>query len=161
MQTVKSEERPKYLTADNDDEVIRRAIEILRARLRTPGTLFSSPQTVKDYLTLNLRRTDHEVFHILYLDSQNRLIEDREEFRGTLTQCSVYPREVVKSALELNAASVILSHNHPSGTPTPSRADEALTQTLKTALALIDVRVLDHVVVGGDKTVSFAESGIL
>lgn len=124
-------------------------------------TLFDTPQAVRDYLKLQLGSRPHEVFAILFLDSQHRLIALEELFRGTLTQTSVYPREVVARTLALNAASVVLAHNHPSGSATPSRADEALTQTLKAALALIDVRVLDHFVVTSNQAVSMAELGLL
>ncbi|MCU0774559.1 MAG: DNA repair protein RadC [Ideonella sp.] len=122
---------------------------------------FESPQQVKDFLRLQLGHLGHEVFAVLFLDAQHRLIEVDEMFRGTLTQTSVYPREVVKRALERNAAAVVLAHNHPSGHAEPSRADEALTQALRQALALVDVRVLDHLVVGRDQVVSFAERGLL
>ena len=123
--------------------------------------VFDSPARVKDYLSLQLAGREHEVFAVLFLDAQSRLLRLEEMFRGTLTQTSVYPREVVKRALELGAASVILAHNHPSGAAEPSRADEFLTQTLKSALALVDVRVLDHLVVGRGAVVSFAERGLL
>jgi DNA repair protein RadC len=123
--------------------------------------VFSSPDAVKHYLQLQLARKTHEVFAVLFLDAQNRLIEMEELFRGTLTQTSVYPREVVQRALKLEAASVVLAHNHPSGTVQPSRADEALTQTLKAALALIDVRVLDHVIVAPGDALSMAEKGLI
>ena len=123
--------------------------------------LFDSPQSVRDYLQLQLGSRPHEIFAVLFLDSQHRLIALEELFRGTLTQTSVYPREVVVRALALNAASVVLAHNHPSGTAQPSRADEALTQTLKAALALVDVRVLDHFVVTSSKAVSMAEMGLV
>ena len=123
--------------------------------------VFDSPGKVKDYLLLQLADRDHEVFAVLFLDAQSRLVRMEEMFRGTLTQTSVYPREVVKRALELGAAAVILAHNHPSGAAEPSRADEFLTQTLKSALALVDVRVLDHFVVGHGEVVSFAERGLL
>ena len=132
----------------------------LRGELRTQP-VFSSPQLVKDYVQLRLGALPHEVFAVLFLDAQHRLIVCEELFRGTLTQTSVYPREVVKRSLELNAASVILAHNHPSGTLEPSRADELLTQTLKTSLQLIDVRVLDHLVVARTGAMSFAERGLL
>ena len=138
-------------------ELARRAIsEQLKER-----EVFSSPLAVKQFLQLHLAMKDHEVFAVLFLDAQNRLIEMRELFRGTLTQTSVYPREVVKHALELDAAAVVLAHNHPSGTVQPSRADEALTQTLKAALALIDVRVLDHVIVAQGDALSMAEKGLV
>ena len=123
--------------------------------------LFDAPGKVKDFLRLQLSGHAHEVFAVLFVDAQGRLLRLEEMFRGTLTQTSVYPREVVKRALELQAASVILAHNHPSGAAEPSRADEFLTQTLKNALALIDVRVLDHMVVGHGTVISFAERGLL
>ncbi|MDP3619065.1 MAG: DNA repair protein RadC [Ramlibacter sp.] len=138
-------------------ELARRALaEQLRER-----TVFSSPDAVKDFLQLHLANKSHEVFAALFLDAQNRLIEMKELFRGTLTQTSVYPREVVKHALAVDAASVVLSHNHPSGNVLPSRADELLTQTLKAALALIDVRVLDHVIVTQGASLSMAEKGLI
>jgi len=123
--------------------------------------VFDSPQRVKDFLRLQLAHLGHEVFVVLFLDAQNQLIRLEQMFRGTLTQTSVYPREVVKRALELHAASVILAHNHPSGAAEPSRADEFLTSTLAAALRLVDVRVLDHLVVGQGQVVSFAERGLL
>jgi DNA repair protein RadC len=123
--------------------------------------LFDSPTRVKDYLRLQLSSLSHEVFVVMFLDAQNRLLRMEEMFRGTLTQTSVYPREVAKRALALHAAAVVLAHNHPSGAAEPSRADEFLTQTLKSALALLDVRVLDHLVVGHGEVVSFAERGLL
>jgi DNA repair protein RadC len=123
--------------------------------------VFSSPGAVKQYLQLHLGVRAHEVFAVLFLDAQNRLIAMEEMFRGTLTQTSVYPREVVLHALQHKAAAVVLAHNHPSGTVQPSRADEALTQTLKAALALVDVRVLDHVIVAPGDALSMAEKGLL
>jgi DNA repair protein RadC len=123
--------------------------------------VFSSPGAVKQYLQLHLAAKIHEVFAVLFLDAQNRLVKMEELFRGTLTQTSVYPREIVLRALQHNAASVVLAHNHPSGTVQPSRADEALTQTLKAALALVDVRVLDHVIVAPGDALSMAERGLL
>ncbi|MBT9596007.1 MAG: DNA repair protein RadC [Vitreoscilla sp.] len=125
------------------------------------GPVFDSPAKVKEFTALKLGGHDREVFGVLYLDSQHRLIEWRELFHGTLAQTSVYPREVVRQALDLNAGAVILAHNHPSGLAEPSRADEFLTQSLKAALQLVDVRVLDHLVVGAGQVVSFAERGLL
>lgn len=123
---------------------------------------FSTPATVRDYLRLHLAGLAHEVFFALWLDAQNRLIAAEELFRGTLTQTSVYPREVVKQALAHNAAAVVLAHNHPSGLAEPSAADELLTRELKQALALVDVRVLDHFIVAGQaQPLSFAERGLL
>lgn len=152
---------PKYGTSDDDDEHIAESLRRLSMRLRTPGLAFSSPSDVKDYLVLTLAERQREYFCAIFLDSQHCLIEFEELFAGTVGQTSVYPREVVKRALALNAGAVVLAHNHPSGSAEPSRADEFLTQTLKQALALVDVRVLDHVIVGGTKTVSFAERGLL
>jgi DNA repair protein RadC len=138
-------------------ELARRAL----AQELAAKPVFDAPAKVKDYLRLQLGARPHEVFGVLFLDAQNRLLAFEDMFRGTLTQTSVYPREVVKRALELRAAAVILAHNHPSGAAEPSRADEYLTQTLKSALALVDVRVLDHLVVAHASVVSFAERGLL
>jgi len=146
--------------AANPEEVLQQARRVLSCRVRR-GAVLSSPSVVRDYLSLQIGELEHEVFCVLFLDAHNRMIAMREMFRGTVTQTSVYPREVVKESLVLNAAAVILAHNHPSGHPEPSRADEFLTQTLKTSLALVDVRVLDHLVVGGSEVVSFAERGLL
>ena len=121
----------------------------------------ASPQAVRDYLRLLLAGRPYEVFVGLFLDSQNRLLAADELFRGTLAQTSVYPREVVKAALARNAAAMIFAHNHPSGVAEPSRADELLTQALKQALALVDIRTLDHFVVAGGRLTSFAERGLL
>jgi DNA repair protein RadC len=122
---------------------------------------FTSPQLVRDWLRLYCTNLEHEVFLVLHLDAQNRIHAVEEMFRGSLTQTSVYPREVVKSALRRNDAAVIFAHNHPSGIAEPSRADEALTQSLKHALTLVDVKVLDHFVIGASHIVSFAERGLL
>lgn len=138
-------------------ELARRALTAELAQ----RPVFDSPTAVREYLKLQLGDLAHEVFAVLFLDAQHRLIAYEPLFRGTLTQTSVYPREVLKRALALNAAAVLLAHNHPSGVAEPSRADEFLTQSLKTALAMIDVRVLDHLVVGRGQIVSFAERGLL
>ncbi len=138
-------------------ELARRALgQSLRER-----EVFETPLAVRQYLQLHLSVHPHEVFAMLFLDAQHRLIAMEELFRGTLTQTSVYPREVLLRALHHHAASVVLAHNHPSGSVQPSRADEALTQTLKNALALIDVRVLDHVIVGTGAALSMAEHGFM
>lgn len=123
--------------------------------------ILSSPQQVRDYLCLKLGGLTREVFVVLFLDAQNRIVTTEEMFSGTLTQASVYPREVVKRALHHNAASVIFAHNHPSGLAQQSQADELLTKQLKQALALVDIRVLDHFIVAGNTTFSFAERGLL
>jgi DNA repair protein RadC len=149
-----------FRVADTDD-IVGAAKLCLNARFARLGDAFTSPQTVRDYLCVQLGLLPYEVFAVLYLNSQNRLISFETPFRGTLNQTSVYPREIVKRALELDACSVIISHNHPSGESRPSRADENLTQTLKAALALVDVRVLDHIIVAGAQTCSMAEMGLV
>ncbi|CAN7363564.1 DNA repair protein RadC [Acidovorax sp. LjRoot129] len=141
-------------------EVLQAAQQFLGRQLPACEIL-SSPQVVRDFLRVKLGALEHEVFAVLMLDAQNRLIEYVELFRGTVSQTSVYPREVVKESLARNAAALILVHNHPSGVAEPSRADEHVTQTLKSALALVDVRVLDHLVVAGSEVLSFAERGLL
>ena len=123
--------------------------------------IFKSPKQVRDYLCLALGNEAREIFMVLFLDPQNRVQAQESLFEGTLTQANVYPREVIKRALYHNAASVIFAHNHPSGIAEPSRADENLTQALKSALALVDVRVLDHFIVAGNSIISFAERGLL
>jgi DNA repair protein RadC len=138
-------------------ELARRAV----LQQLTQRPVFETPAQVKHYAQLQLGAHAHEVFAVLFLDAQHHLLRFEEMFRGTLTQTSVYPREVVKRALELNACALIFAHNHPSGVAEPSRADEHLTQTLKSALALVDVRVLDHLVVGRGVVISFAERGLL
>ena len=143
----------RYLLATTDQilEAARQAIEHKMQR----GASFSSPVAVKEYLSAKLADFEHEVFAVLFLDTQHRLIEYGELFRG------MYPRELVKEALRLNAAAVIVSHNHPSGNPEPSAADKAMTAQLRQGLALVDVRTLDHVIVAGSRTTSFAERGLL
>lgn len=123
--------------------------------------LLTSPGSVRDYLRLFFAGQEYESFVVLFLDAQNRLIEAKELFRGTLTQTSVYPREIIKEALRQNAAAVIFSHNHPSGVAEQSKADEMLTSSLKQSLSLVDVKVLDHFIVAGPSTLSFAEQGLL
>ena len=138
-------------------ELVRRWLD---EELRRECTL-NSPSSVRDYLRLIFAGQEYESFLVLFLDAQNRLIAGNEMFRGTLTQTSVYPREIVKEAMRCNAAAVIFSHNHPSGVAEPSRADEQLTSSLKQALALVDVKVLDHFIVAGAATLSFAERGLI
>lgn len=151
-------ERPRR----RGDATILRALSILNARLREPGECLQSPGQVRAFLMLQLAEQEREVFAALFLNSQNQLIEYRELFRGTLTQTSIYPREVVKTALRLNAGAVLFAHNHPSGMNEPSHADEVLTQSLKSALAVVDVKVLDHFIVAGrGAPLSFAERGLL
>lgn len=138
-------------------EIARRVL----AQQLSEQPLFESPQTVKDYLALHLRPLAHEAIAVLFLDTRHRLLQLEVMFRGTLAHTSVHPREIVKRALALNAAAVVLAHNHPSGAAEPSRADELVTQSVRAALQLVDVRVLDHLVVGSGSVLSFAERGLL
>ena len=143
---------------------LRAALELTRRyqliRLKRAAQI-SSPRAAQEYLQLRLRHLQYEVFVCLYLDSQHALIDAEEMFRGTIDGASVYPREIVKRCLSLNAAAVIFAHNHPSGVAEPSQADQRLTQRLQQALATVDIRVLDHLVIGDGETVSFAETGLL
>ena len=155
---VSNDVRPQAVVKlDAAKELIRRSLaESMRHR-----DALESIAAVRDYLRLTIGRRDYEVFMVLFLDTKHRVIAPEEMFRGTLSQASVYPREVVKRSMALNAAAVIFAHNHPSGVAEPSAADEAITQALRNALALLDVRVLDHLVVAGNEIVSFAERGLL
>ena len=155
---VLNQETGAYLS---DDEVIRMAVGIINHRFGLKRASLNSPSMVRDYLQLTLTGKEHEVFACVFIDAQNRVIAVEELFRGTLTQTSVYPREVVKSALHHNCAAVILAHNHPSGVAEPSHADQCLTNQLKGALAMVDVKVLDHFIIAGDSALSFAERGLL
>jgi len=145
----------------SDDDVIRMAVAIINHRFGLKRASLNSPAMVRDYLKLTLTGKEHEVFVCVFLDAQNRVIAVDELFRGTLTQTSVYPREVVKAALQHNCAAVMLAHNHPSGVAEPSHADQVLTQSLKQALAMVDVKVLDHFIIAGDQSLSFAERALL
>lgn len=144
-----------------ETSIVTAALAVLTAYLRSHSVRFDGPMAVRDHLTLTLATKPHEVFAVMFLDSQHRLIAFEEMFRGTLTQTSVYPREVVLRALHHQAAAVVLAHNHPSGCTQPSTADEALTRTLKTTLALVDVRVLDHFIVAGLNATSMLELGMV
>jgi len=144
--------------------IVAQALAFLDAEMRIEGSMCTSPQAVKDFLIChNGQHEDQYVerFSIMFLDSQNRMLAIETMFTGTLTQTSVYPREVVRAALKHNAAAIILSHNHPSGALQPSRADETLTQVIKSALALVDVRTLDHIITSGGKAASMAEMGLV
>ena len=157
-----------YAPVQDEDAVLTRKLGVARellmrdlhARLCS-GPILASPGVVRDWLRLHCAHLEHEVFMVLYLTVQNHLIEAEELFRGTLTQTSVYPRELVMGALRRNAAAVVIAHNHPSGSTQPSRADEHLTQTLRSALALVDVKVLDHMIVAGAEVVSFGGPGVI
>jgi DNA repair protein RadC len=152
---------PEIEMTSSDEKIVARAVKILRAALANQGELLTAPSVVKRYLTLRLARKEHEVFGALWLNAKNELIADEDMFPGTLTQTSVYPREVVKKSLHHNAASIICYHNHPSGSPIPSAADKCLTMNLQNALRLVEVRLLDHIIVGGLDSYSFAEHGQL
>lgn len=146
----------------DEDHVIAEALQILEQRMRYgERTAFTSPEDSRHYLSLQLAEREREVFAVLYLDNRHRLIAYEELFYGTIDGAAVHPRELVKAALKHNASAVIVAHNHPSGIPEPSQADKHLTQRLREALALVDLRILDHIVVGGSDTVSFAERGLI
>ena len=149
-----------YAVATPED-ILATANRVLAQRFRKGTPVMNSPDRTREFLRMRVAGLDYEAFGVLLLDAQNRLIEAVDLFRGTLTQTSVYPREVVKTALLKNAAAVILFHNHPSGISEPSEADRVLTRALRESLALVDVRVLDHFVVGADALTSFAEKGLL
>lgn len=163
MKSVKpsSETYATDTTLEQENHLIAEAMHLLYARLQTRNQTLTSATATRDYLRLQLSERQQEVFCCLFLDNYHRLIEYQELFVGTIDGCSVYPREVVKSALKINAAAVIFAHNHPSGVAEPSVADERITERLKEALALIDIRVLDHLIVGDSSVVSFAERGLL
>ena len=148
------------LNSSEANQVIAAALAVLEQRARF-GSALTSPGAVRDYLKLSLAAREYEVFVAIWLDAQHRVISIQEMFRGTLTQTAVYPRECVKAALAANAAAVIFSHNHPSGVAQPSQADELLTRNLKEALALVEVRTLDHIIVAGAQSISFAERGLI
>lgn len=151
----------RYGLRPRERGVIDRALDILGRYLNEPGSVYQSPAAVKQYLYLQLAGETIERFSVLYLDHQHRGIAFEHHFTGTLAQTSVHPREIVTAALQHRAAAVVLCHNHPSGNTQPSGADEALTHALKSALALVDVRVLDHVIVAGKQVVSMAELGLV
>lgn len=153
---------PRFaLASQSDDWIIRQAILLLEQRVFEKGPSLNQPAAVKDYLRLKLAAEPNEIFAIVFLNSMHEVLAYEPMFKGTLDSTSVYPRVVVQRALELNAGAVIFSHQHPSGCTEPSSADRVLTDRLKAALALIDVRVLDHIIVGQGTPYSFAESGLL
>ena len=164
---INSEDHPEYLggeTKNTDDAAIKWALEILERRLSARregegGAIIGSPDDTKSFLRLKLAAREQEVFACLFLDNRHRVIRFEEMFYGTIDGASVYPREVVKRALAHNAAAVILTHNHPSGVAEPSRADLQITARLKEALSTVEVRVLDHIIVGEGPAHSFAEAG--
>lgn len=164
MSLVIADSRPESLTliaAQHEDWIIQQAITLLEKRVFKAGPLLGSPAAVRDYLRLKLVAEPNEVFAVVFLDSQHQVLAYEALFRGTVDQTSVYPRVLVQRALALNASALILAHNHPSGVTEPSAADRAITDRLKAALALVDVRVVDHFIVGKGTPYSFAETGLL
>ncbi|PZN75365.1 MAG: DNA repair protein [Candidatus Methylumidiphilus alinenensis] len=157
-----AEESGYYLTTRpvSGDEILSMALGLIKRKF-TRGKALTSPDASRDFLILKLAELEHECFCCLYLDNQHRVLQFESLFRGTIDGASVYPREVVKRALALNASAIIFAHNHPSGTADPSEADKFITQRLKQALGLLDIRVLDHFIVGGAEVMSFAEKGLL
>lgn len=153
-------EAPGQYRVAADADVNTDALRRLALRLNQ-GAAFTQPAAVKDFLSLQLAALEHEVFAVMFLDSQHRMIAFEQMFRGTLNQTSVYPREIVKRALHYNSGALILAHGHPSGDPSPSRADEHLTHAIKSACSLLDIRVLDHIVVATGGSVSLAERGLI
>ena len=145
----------------SENKAVYKALKILERKMFIDETVFSSPSSVKNFLKLKLGFEEREIFSVMFLDAQNRLIEYTNMFYGTVHQAAVYPREVVKKALSLNAVSVIFSHNHPSGVVAQSHDDELLTKRLKEALNMVEVRTLDHIIVAGNNTLSFLEKGLL
>jgi len=144
-----------------EQRTIRRALNLLAKQLREPGVAFTSTRVTRDWLRLHMTGLEREIFVVLWLDNQNRLLAQETLFTGTINSTTVHPRELVKSAMKHNAASAVLAHNHPSQLAEPSQADRQITDRIKTALELVDVRVVDHLVVGGLDIVSFAERGWL
>lgn len=144
-----------------EEQTIRRAMKIMENKAPTVGKGFANPTQVKDYLKLWFTGKGHEEFAVVFLSNQNQLIKVETLFRGTIDCASVYPREVVKEALACDSNAVILAHNHPSGSTEPSQADKSITKKLVAALDLLDIRVLDHIIVGGTDTLSFAEQGLI
>lgn len=160
---INTEAAPAYTVKrqNSEDHIIAQALEILSSRMRKAEVYFHTPSVVRDYLRLKLAELECEVFSVTFLDAQHGVITTEEIFRGTLSQASVYPREVVKRALYYNAAAVIFAHNHPSGVCEPSQADEMLTDALKKSLALVDIKTLDYFIVAGTECMSFAERGLI
>lgn len=165
---INSEVSPEYKTDNKtanktkaDDKIIQKALNIIASRISKKGEFLQNPKSVTDFLKLKLSGLEHEVFSVIYLDNQHRVIEYEELFRGTINGASVHPREVLKECLKRNASAVIFAHNHPSGLPEPSSADRHITKTLVEALSIIDITVLDHIIVGGDDTIAFSERGFI
>ena len=162
MNQINSETQPEYHTnPTSDDALIQTCLKILESRIRKPETYIKNPEDTKNYLKLELSEKEHEVFAVLFLDSQHGVIAYEEMFQGTIDEASVYPREIIKKALKFNAAALIIAHNHPSGNPESSDADITITNRIKDAANLLEIRLLDHIIVGGVDTISLAEQGYL
>lgn len=159
MSIVKDAQGRYHLHA-TAEEVLQLANRIIASKFRR-GAKFQSPTDTSKYLIQKLHHYEHEIFAVIFLDNRHRILAYEEMFRGTIDGASVYPREIVKRALELNAAAIIMAHNHPSGEPEPSHADRALTKKVKEACSFLEIRVLDHFIVGGNQSTSFAEKGWL
>jgi len=151
----------KSKRAMSSEDIIQQALVILNELLRQPEHALTSPSDTRDFLSLKLAKLEHEVFACIFLDNRHRVIAYEQLFRGTIDGASIHPREVVKTALKHNAAAVIFAHNHPSGVAEPSQSDLAITRRLNDALALVDIRVLDHFIVGSKEVLSFAERGVI
>ncbi len=163
MNAFKTSEKKGHYQVDgivSADEIVIMAKQLLNRRF-AKGKLINEPKDCKDFLTLKLSHLEHEVFSVVFLDNRHKVLAYEELFRGTIDGASVYPREVVKRALQLNAAAIILAHNHPSGNSEPSQSDERITQRLVEALKLVDIRVLDHIIIGGETNTSMAERGLI
>jgi DNA repair protein RadC len=160
MKKLSKATQKQIVSYGSEDAVVAAAIQILQSRIVDKGTV-KNPDDLRDYLRLNLGNLEHEVFWVIYLNSQHGILAMEEASRGTLSQAPVYSREIVKAALRVNAAAVVFVHNHPSGMPIPSASDIALTEVLVKALALIEVKVLDHMIVAQDSIMSFAENGLM
>lgn len=158
---INSTTAPTYKTESNDDAILEKAENILLARIKTSGDEMNNSDNVRKFLKLKLSTKEREIFCCLFLDTQHRLIAFKEMFAGTIDSAYVYPREVIKKALECNAAAIIFAHNHPSGVCEPSDADLKITRKLKDGLALVDIRVLDHIIISGWQSYSFAQNGIM
>lgn len=159
----KAAEQSKHYVVERavtEDEILQFAQQLIARKFKR-GSKLNSPNDVQNYFMHKLSTLEHEVFCVLFMDNQHHVLAFEEMFRGTVNAANVYPREIVKQALLLNAAAIIIVHNHPSGEPEPSQSDRAITKQVKDAMALIDVRVLDHFIIGGDRCVSFAERGLL
>lgn len=162
MFEVKSEKHPEYKNGETkkENDIISSALSILESRIKERGDFMEKPKDVENFLRIQFSGMEHESFCVMFLDNQHRMIAFEEMFKGTIDGSSVYPREVVKAALKHNAAAIILSHNHPSGVSTPSGADKRITKILVDALGLVDVRILDHIIIG-DKSFKFSEAGLI